>query len=348
MGHIRLNGVGTGDDTADPAEWLNDLVAQVAQLGAPVRHYHLQDLVTSTWETTGVFDAVKLAIFPNAFLLPASTVAAVHRFVSSGNRTAVWYYAPGVVSSIDGAINTSGVSDVIGCPLVRGQGNRSMTSVFVPPPPPSSRPDGLPAFDSIAGLHYGPTFSGNPGPGVLDPWFYLDEGRSNGHDGGKSSSGGGGPQCVVLARYDVGGQASAVWVDAGGHSTVFTAAPLPSAALRLLAISAGVHIYVDTAVANDTSCTGDGVDVGGAGVLLRGGPGRLRPTQPIKAARDTRSSSSNRTVVLPNRPQGWSVSDEDGAIVCSGCTTFSVALDPGDTRLFICLPSNTSTLSNAL
>ena len=42
MGHLRANGGGSSDDTNDPPEWLEDLLIQVDQIGAPVRHYHLQ------------------------------------------------------------------------------------------------------------------------------------------------------------------------------------------------------------------------------------------------------------------------------------------------------------------
>ena len=97
-------------------------------------------------------------------------------------------------------------------------------------------------------------------------------------------------------------------------------------------------ILSDTAAANGTGCNGDGVDVGGAAVMVRAGA-----ASPLDTASASNESvltlGRNRTVTLPSRPQGWSVRGEDGSTVCNGCEAFSVALNPGDSRLFICQPS---------
>ena len=143
-----------------------------------------QDLVTTDWESAGSFEPIKLAIFPNAFLMPPALATAVKRFISTGNRTVVWVYAPGVVGG-GGGMNASAVTDAVGegrCSVRRGVGSHMLTSEFVTSSVAPS-PPGCPNFAVINGSHYAPTFEGNAGPvtgpgSMIDPWFYLDESTS--------------------------------------------------------------------------------------------------------------------------------------------------------------------------
>ena len=194
----------------------------------------------------------------------------------------------------------------------------------------------------LAGQHYEPTVSGNPGPpsgpsgilhtkipprhfvvfcrlktdcfakassgqfpglystieepvglktetGVLDPYYLLDESP----DAAARDHG----RCQVLARYtslpEPGSRsqgrhstsatgtpppAAAVCSTQETHTTILSAAPFPAEALRRIALAAGVHLYLDTRETTrtttglpSTTCTGDGVEVAGSGLLVRAG-----------------------------------------------------------------------------
>lgn len=284
-------------DWSGPVDWLNDLPAQVAAIGAPVRHFHLRDLLDPTAAAARAVQAIKLAVLPNAFALSDELRAAIARFAV--NRTLLYYYAPGVLDA-GGQVDWGGVVRQVGAPLVRGTGNRSVTSEFVVPASASAGalplppPRGCPDMSVLAGERYGPTMSGQPLAGTLDPWGYLDEQDTEAT-----------ARCSVMARYadaDAGGAkgVSGFCADQGDHTVVFSSAPLPSAALRLVARAAGVHLFLNTTAAGTTgtACSGDGVEAAGAGLLLRGGPHA--------------SSSAPQPVSLPPRPLGWNVTDEDG------------------------------------
>merc|ERR1711908_35301 len=120
--------------------------------------------------------------------------------------------------------------------------------------------------------------------------------------------------CTVLGRYFGRGQASLVHCAHESHNVVFSAAPLPPAAIRALADKAGVHGYLPAS-------TPDGIEVAGAGHMLRGG-----------------NSTNLRTISLPH-PQtieknARNVEDEAGKSICRDCRNFQVELLPGEIKLF--------------
>ena len=86
LGHLRANGVGTIDATIHPAEWLNDLQVYTGQVGAPVRYFHLRDLLLPSTQMASALSGIKLAIFPNAFV-QSEELRTVIAQLQSHNRT---------------------------------------------------------------------------------------------------------------------------------------------------------------------------------------------------------------------------------------------------------------------
>ena len=342
LAHFRADGMGQGHlDYLPPAEWLNDLALDATLTGAPIVTYHLRDLLLP--KSTSIFAGIKLAIFPNAFLLDDELRSALAAFASAAKRTLTYYYAPGIVNPSDGTLDPNGVSAVVGCPLARGAGLHTLGSAFggtrssrnatqassvhdAPMLPPSGAPD----FTTLAGMPFGPTFGGQPAPSsgpdsAVSPWLHGVEsaiGRRGGAVGRNGSS------CNVLARYVDGQAGSVVWAGNAetGGGVLFSSSPLPPAALRLLAESAGVHMYLDTSIQNQTGCNGDGVDARGAGLLLRGG---------ARAGVTGAAAGTERRVALPRVS---TVTTELGDPVCTRCTAFTTTLAAGELKLFYVQP----------
>ena len=132
MGRMVLGenaGVGTLDATIHPASWLNDLAwqvrkleplrlsllqfgtyvcctglickfltLQISELGAPVRHLHLRDLLLPAEQIDPVLQHLKLVVFPNAFTLSDSLKAAISK-LQAKNRTRE---APSIIRAVAG------------------------------------------------------------------------------------------------------------------------------------------------------------------------------------------------------------------------------------------------------
>jgi hypothetical protein len=176
-----------------PSEWLNDLTLHIMQLGAPAGKYHIRDLLLPA--SVAVFANIKVAVFPNAFVLDDELRLAIERFAAAQTRTLVFYYAPGILNPDDGLINATRVSEVVGCQLSRGRGNHSLTSTFVDAvaagiasgeaavagaaeravgkmAPAEGGQDvasatsttTMPDFSLLAGMRFAPTFEGAAGP----------------------------------------------------------------------------------------------------------------------------------------------------------------------------------------
>lgn len=354
---------------------MNSLVCngalQISQVGAPVRHLHLRDLLLPAGKIGSVLQYVKLAVFPNAFTLTDELKAAIAN-LRSQHRTrevpflfklhwlalvlgckfeivfvymfaVLFYFAPNALNA-SGGFSSSGeeVGAFIGCPMVRGNGSHSFVAEFVPPVRSTAyskgaNRGGCADFGSLAGQHYEPTVSGQPGPsngpsGVLEPYYLLDEST------GRHSSANG---CQVFARYaTVGASTSSATISltapAAGvcsvktnHTVMFSASPLPPEALRRIAVAAGVHLYLNTTVGAKTepkgllttTCTGDGVESSGNGIFVRAG--------------HQATVGRPRKVTLPASENGWHVVDEHGVVMCGGCHGFETALDAGESAAFV-------------
>jgi hypothetical protein len=183
---------GTGLDFVAPSEWLNDLTLHITQLGAPAGKYHIRDLLLPG--SAAIFANIKVAVFPNAFVLDDQLRLAIQTFAAAQARTLVFYYAPGILNPHDGLINVTRVGEVVGCPLSRGRGNHSLTSTFVDAAAASiaggevavagaakravvkmapaeegkavtsATATTMPDFSSLAGMRFAPTFEGAAGP----------------------------------------------------------------------------------------------------------------------------------------------------------------------------------------
>ena len=329
-----------------PASWLNDLQTYAAAIGTPIRHYHLRDLLLPHASVEKILKPIKLAILPNAFQMSKGGLkGAVQSLLASNGRTVVYYYAPNLLDA-SGGLQDSGVSELVGCDMVRGNGSRSFVSEFAhddpatraapalseaaasfAAPPAASGPIRCPDFSTLNGRVYEPTVEENPSPGgvagAVSPWFHLSSAAAEQN------------QCTVLARYtttagsSAPGPAAAVCASNADHTAILTASPFPAAALRLIAEAAGVHMYLNTTTTLPASTPGaylhdavsDGIEAAGSGLMVRGGPA-------AKAA-------APREVSLPSRPHGWAVTDEKGATVCRYCHGFSCALDAGGVAAFV-------------
>ena len=341
MGHLIADGIGNSlDATMHPGSWLNDLQTYAGAIGTPIRHYHLRDLLLPKVDVEKLLAPIKLAILPNAFQMSGGLKDAVQNLLASNGRTIVYYYAPNVLDG-SGGLQDSGVSDVVGCDMVRGNGSRSFVSevvrgkagtAAVPEVVAASvvAPGGCPDFRALQGRVFEATLSLAPSPGgpagAASPWYHLDESGAAAERG----------QCSVLARYKPAagsnggeGPAAAVCASKADHTAILTAAPFPASALRLIAEAAGVHMFLNTTSALPPPTAGaylhdasaDGVEALGSGVLVRGGPGA--------------AASVPRVVSLPTRPHGWAVTDETGASVCRRCHAFSCALAAGEVAAYV-------------
>jgi hypothetical protein len=251
----------------------------------------------------------------------------------------LFYFAPNALNA-SGGFSSSGdeVGAFIGCPMVRGNGSHSFVAEFTPPvgstthAKPSQK--ACADFSSLAGQHYQPTVSAQPGPssgpsGELEPYYFLDE--------SVPARG-----CQVFARYATMGErtssaaisptapAAGVCSVKTNHTIMFSASPLPPEALRRIAVAAGVHLYLNTTVGAKTgptgllttTCNGDGVEASGNGIFVRAGH-QATPDRP-------------RKVTLPTSANGWHVVDERGVVVCNGCVNgFESALGAGESAAFV-------------
>jgi hypothetical protein len=120
LAYLRANGVGEIDATIHPAEWLDDLEGWAGALGAPVRRYHLRDVLDpKAWAPDAAaavaeFAAIKLVIVPNAIALEDAAVAALGRFEAAANRTMVYYWAPGLLGRADTEVKFTGLTQALG------------------------------------------------------------------------------------------------------------------------------------------------------------------------------------------------------------------------------------------
>lgn len=230
--------------------------------------------------------------------------------LESGNRTLVYYYAPGHLNG-DGetAADEERVSDLIGCPMQRGEGASTLKTTII------SRST-VSGFASLRELTYGTEQMIPPSTAksqAYAPWYHLIEDDAAKTPGNTTCT------CSILGRYNSSssntrgssGKASLVlaeWVD---HRVIFSAAPLPPQALRILAMDAGVHMFLDGE---------HGVEASGKALLLRGSANA--------------SIVNQHKVALPPHAGGWTVRNASGALVCRGCEAFETSLEDGETQFW--------------
>ena len=187
--------------------------ADFSTLGAPVSYYLVSDILSPSFPS----DQLRLLIFTNAFALSDALRSAVSR-LQGGERTLVWWYAPGIIALENSTADAARISALVGIAgITRGAGAASLSTRW------------------SENCSYGnATIEGLP-PWHADPWFYLDE-----HAASAAAS------VEVLGRYVDGGAASLVRQSFASHTAVFSGAPgMPMEVMRALAKTAGVHLYVD-------------------------------------------------------------------------------------------------------
>lgn len=287
---------------SDPLSWnqdmLDDPLLALGTLGAPMRQYMLADLMlpacADAAPRTGCIplDRLRLAVFPNAHVLPAALRASIAAKLASRNVTLVFLFAAGIIDE-HGRADPEGIRGATGiAALRRGNGSVAQNLTFAP------------GASRLAGW-FGPLER-------TDPWYYLDEGE------------GAAANATVLARYSANGLAAAARVVLPGtaaapsHAVVFSSAPtLPTPLWRELAQHAGVHTYMA-----DEDAIVD-VDLSGSRLYVGHAAEHWRPwiQRGVRAAGPSRAQGC--AVALP-APAGR-VAYSNGTLVCTGCATWAQA-----------------------
>jgi hypothetical protein len=246
--------------------------ATLSTLGAPVRHYLLSDLTHPQFSAEGV----KVAVFPNAFHVDATTRQAIRDKLEKDGRTLVYLYAPGLLDDTEVA-SVSNVEDLTGLSLVWDLNPASLSTELQDAGP-------IQAVRDLAGQRYGPTYG-------VAPWFYSDD-----------------PQAVILGRYFGRGQPSLVLRDFGTHRVVFSGSPgIPASVYRGIVQHAGAHLY--------TADVGDIVEASGNALMLHvtsGGPRTI--TLPVTATTVTEDTLGNETTACTNCSTFQTFSFDSGGI----------------------------------
>ena len=163
-------------------------------------YYLVSDILSPSFPS----DQLRMLIFTNAFALSDALRSAVSR-LQGGERTLVWWYAPGILALENSTADAARISALVGIAgITRGAGAASLSTRW------------------SENCSYGnATIEGLP-PWHADPWFYLDE-----HAASAAAS------VEVLGRYVDGGAASLVrqsfaephgrvlgraWYADGGHA----------------------------------------------------------------------------------------------------------------------------------
>ena len=326
---------------------------QLGNLGAPVRWFYLEQLPTLP---DSALRDIKLAVLLSPAVISDALAAVIRTRLASRNRTLVYTYIAGLLTSTTANdFNISRAADITGFPQLTGHGSAApirtkltaatTTGVGVPPAAPRWSPE---LVGSILDFRSWETHADGQGKGIpkyvrdwmppnrTSPWFHVQEDSD----------------VVVLGRFAGGGEsdgrASVAWRDNGDHRVVYTCHTwLPRLAYRAIAVSAGVHMFVDGTdglpppmpcpkfgsnnpcgrchrCGNDgPTCLGFGdvAEAAGPALMIHAGPTLMHGSDKV------------RTVRLPCAAE--SVRDERGALVCHECGSFETApMEAGDVALF--------------
>ena len=200
---------------------INRMVYQrLNQLGAPYDIYLMDDL-----DHPRIRKNYKLYVFLNPFMMTDRQRAAVDA-LKSGDRTLLWFYAPGYIRQEQGCRDEH-VSETTGM-IVRQKPGKEHLRMRVTDPAASPITRRIEAGREYVTEGYGDNRWGRMHPITLGPVFYVDD-----------------PAAQPLAEYPDGRTAFAAR-DFGNWKSVYCAVPyLDGDALRGVARYAGVNIYVD-------------------------------------------------------------------------------------------------------
>ncbi|KOX17993.1 hypothetical protein ADK67_37180 [Saccharothrix sp. NRRL B-16348] len=203
---------------------LPNLAEDLARIGTPVRHYLLSDLTKGNLDLS----AIKLAVLPNAYVVPSAVRSAINTKLKTPGRTVLSLYAAGYVQD-DQAASTASMAALTGITVAKGSGTPLLAQNY-----------------SFAGQSGGPDYP-------LTPWFTVNDPAAT--TLGTYQAGG-----ASLAR-------KAIPVAGGSYTSVYAAAPrLPLAALRKISEDAGVHHFAPVGDAVEATGNMLAVHAGTSGV----------------------------------------------------------------------------------
>lgn len=324
----------------------------LSTLGTPVLHLATEDLLTEQLDLSNI----RLAVFLNAVHLAPEVEAAVRfHFGDQHPATLVWLGASGLVKNISEAADNTRPRRLTGLPVrCSFTANSSLSMQFTG----SLGGLGLPPFDSTGGCRPSPVCVAdsilleNPPIDYSDTTVLRNASRTN--------------QSSVAAMFANKIEVMATELDASGAcvsvsgarvrcatmlrahrpaspvgAVVWTSAiSLPWPVWRLLALSAGVHLYVESNSRVDPPSSvvlGDTValsppTVSGLNSSWLHLTAACRGLDNIYATSCDQNVASARTVVLPRKTR---VTDEGGHLVCACCDKFAThPLAPGDVAMF--------------
>ena len=291
----------------------------ISSIGAPARLFVLSDLLLPNFD----WSRYRMCVFLNAFVVTPTLSQAIETKLKRGNTTLVWTYAAGIYETPLGqrSINESRISDLIGIPLKQGLPAAANLMTHVPRSPTLQlgfpRDYGFPDGGSIK---------------HIDPWFELDRAAA-----AVAASSGGGPDTIEVLGTRKADQTNAVLVRAtrqsqtnsdsdSAWSSVFSASPgLPVQLWRVLAVTAGVHMYLpdSSPCSHDPGAwqVSDAVEVRGRFLMVHA------------SAVCSGAAQRARTVQLPQAVAA--VLDEANATVCSSCSCFTtIPMVAGEVLLY--------------
>ncbi|HEX8109277.1 MAG TPA: hypothetical protein VF516_16205 [Kofleriaceae bacterium] len=180
------------------------LTDALARIGTPVKQYLLSDLLNASLDVS----AIKLAVLPNAWNVPANIRQAIDTRLRTPGRTLLFVYAAGYMNG-DAAAATGNIGAFTGINVVAGAGTPQLSESF-----------------NVNGT----TVPGGPAY-PLTPWFQISD--SSATPLGSYTFAGG----TSLARKTIA-------VAGGSYTSVLAAAPtLPVAMLRKISEDAGVFHF---------------------------------------------------------------------------------------------------------
>jgi hypothetical protein len=316
----------------------------LSTLGAPVLHLSTEDLLSDRLDTS----QIRMAVFLNTVHLAPNVIAAVQtRFGGGGAGTrrepamVVWLGPSGLLQNLTAAADITAPATLTGFKIqCNVQANASLSMRFT-----AGGFEQLPPYDPVGGCRPSPScfvnatstaegWPAQPGDSAMTTVLATENVASGACT--NASTGAIVPCATMLLRRDVSADEDTV----AGDSTVWTSAiALPWAAWRLLAVAAGVHLYVESngPAPNASVVLGDSVAISAAAVsgpsatwihITAACPGLAN----IYAKVCTNASRAVRTVALPSAAR---VTNEAGRVVCESCTQFqSEPLSPGDVAMF--------------
>eukprot|EP01043_Picozoa_sp_COSAG02_P049716 COSAG02_NODE_5023_length_4719_cov_21.132900_3_plen_887_part_00 len=322
----------------------------LSTLGTSVLHLSTEDLLSEQLDVSNI----RLVVFLNAVHLAPRVEAAIRfHFDEAHPATVVWLGASGLVENVSEPADTTRPSRLTGLPI---QCNATTNSSLLMRFTGSLGELGIPPFDSTGGCRPSPACVVDPTL-LGHPHFVFSHSTTRGNTTSLSdiSSTGFEKMEVIATEFD----ASGTCVSASGTdvrcatmlrahrpspsvgAVVWTSAiGLPWKVWRSLALSAGVHLFVESnGRVNPPSSVvlGDSVSlstttVSGSNSSWLHLTAACRGLSSIYATTCGQNVASVRSVVLPSKAR---VADEGGHLVCACCETFATqSLSPGDVAMF--------------